>query len=183
MERKRAPSRSDGGTPSSHAYRASPHLEMQTTSPASPSINDQPMDFNETKTKLQIKIDNRPHKMNLIDKHYLPPENVPGSKFHVITKLKQQQTRDTVSHKIRARPSKKDLLNKGILHDTSKRRNVSQKLSSFLAIRPGPLDVWNRGYFTPSEQTNKRSKKFTFHHQTTCEDTQETIKFDPVVST
>ena len=147
----------------------------QNSQPDSPTILNQSYPIGPTKVRLEQKIINRVEKEELIDRNVLPPENVPPAYFPVVKKLELQQTKDKLAGQLRARPSEKQLLDKGIIHDQKARKEVASKLETKLRQRPGPLDVMKRGYFEP---VNK-PKKFTFHSY--CVN-QETGKLEKILN-
>lgn len=150
------------GFPNGQIQRQTSNRSSNPASPDSPAINESSMPIDTARTLVQRKLQNRTNRADLIDKHVLPPDTLPGEHFRTVEKLERRQKSDSLNHKIKARPTKDSLIKACIIHDHEQRKTVAQELERKLQDRPGAMDVLDKGYFFNATQT-KQPKKFVFH--------------------
>ena len=127
-----------------------------TMPPDSPTVFEQSLyPLSAAATKLEPKVINRINIEQLRERNIMPPDNKPQANYEAVRKLEMHQTKDSLTSKLKSRPDKKQLLDKGIMHDPETKKQVKNSLEEKLHHRPGALDVLKLGYFEPSTKPKK----------------------------
>ncbi|XP_012694385.2 myocardin-related transcription factor B isoform X1 [Clupea harengus] len=116
-----------------------------------PSNNLPPL--NERKNVLQLRLQQRRTREQLVDQGIMPPLKSPAAFHEQIRSLERARTENFLKHKIRSRPQRSELVRMHILQETLaepslqatqlklKRARLADDLNEKLAQRPGPLEL------------------------------------------
>ncbi|XP_041085341.1 myocardin-related transcription factor B-like isoform X3 [Polyodon spathula] len=109
--------------------------------------------LNERKTVLQLRLQQRRTREQLIDQGIMPPLKSPAAFHEQIRSLERARTENFLKHKIRSRPERSELVRMHILQETVaepslqatqmklKRARLADDLNEKIAQRPGPLEL------------------------------------------
>ncbi|XP_010903615.2 myocardin-related transcription factor B isoform X1 [Esox lucius] len=116
-----------------------------------PSNNLPPL--NERKNVLQLRLQQRRTREQLVDQGIMPPLKSPAAFHEQIRSLERARTENFLKHKIRSRPERSELVRMHILKETGaepslqatqmrlKRARLADDLKEKLAQRPGPMEL------------------------------------------
>ncbi|XP_020349576.1 myocardin-related transcription factor B-like [Oncorhynchus kisutch] len=116
-----------------------------------PSNNLHPL--NERKNVLQLRLQQRRTREQLVDQGIMPPLKSPAAFHEQIRSLERARTENFLKHKIRSRPERSELVRMHILKETGaepslqatqmklKRARLADDLNEKLAQRPGPMEL------------------------------------------
>ncbi|XP_071264751.1 myocardin-related transcription factor B isoform X2 [Salvelinus alpinus] len=116
-----------------------------------PSNNLPPL--NERKNVLQLRLQQRRTREQLVDQGIMPPLKSPAAFHEQIRSLERARTENFLKHKIRSRPERSELVRMHILKETGaepslqatqmklKRARLADDLNEKLAQRPGPMEL------------------------------------------
>uniref|UniRef100_A0A674D1C0 Myocardin related transcription factor B n=1 Tax=Salmo trutta TaxID=8032 RepID=A0A674D1C0_SALTR len=116
-----------------------------------PSSNLPPL--NERKNVLQLRLQQRRTREQLVDQGIMPPLKSPAAFHEQIRSLERARTENFLKHKIRSRPERSELVRMHILKETGaepslqatqmklKRARLADDLNEKLAQRPGPMEL------------------------------------------
>ncbi|XP_028844696.1 myocardin-related transcription factor B isoform X2 [Denticeps clupeoides] len=109
--------------------------------------------LNERKNVLQLRLQQRRTREQLIDQGIMPPLKSPAAFHRQIRSLERARTENFLKHKIRSRPERAELVRMHILQETQaepslqatqlklKRARLANDLNEKLAQRPGPMEL------------------------------------------
>ncbi|MGH0135627.1 UNVERIFIED_CONTAM: hypothetical protein FKN15_057932 [Acipenser sinensis] len=109
--------------------------------------------LNERKNVLQLRLQQRRTREQLIDQGIMPPLKSPAAFHEQIRSLERARTENFLKHKIRSRPERSELVRMHILQETLaepslqatqlklKRARLADDLNEKIAQRPGPLEL------------------------------------------
>ncbi|KPP69956.1 MKL/myocardin-like protein 2-like [Scleropages formosus] len=116
-----------------------------------PSQNLPPL--NERKNALQLRLQQRRTREQLVDQGIMPPLKSPASFHGQIRSLERARTENFLKHKIRSRPERSELVRMHILQESVaepslqatqlklKRARLADDLNEKIAQRPGPMEL------------------------------------------
>ncbi|XP_036428982.1 myocardin-related transcription factor B isoform X3 [Colossoma macropomum] len=116
-----------------------------------PSQNLPPL--NERKNVLQLRLQQRRTREQLVDQGIMPPLKSPATFHEQIRSLERARTENFLKHKIRSRPERAELVRMHILQETAaepslqatqlklKRARLADDLNEKIAQRPGPMEL------------------------------------------
>ncbi|XP_030630063.1 myocardin-related transcription factor B [Chanos chanos] len=116
-----------------------------------PSQNLPPL--NERKNVLQLRLQQRRTREQLVDQGIMPPLKSPAAFHEQIRSLERARTENFLKHKIRSRPERAELVRMHILQETHaepslqatqlklKRARLADDLNEKIAQRPGPMEL------------------------------------------
>ncbi|KAG9267657.1 MKL/myocardin-like protein 2 isoform X2 [Astyanax mexicanus] len=116
-----------------------------------PSQNLPPL--NERKNVLQLRLQQRRTREQLVDQGIMPPLKSPAAFHEQIRSLERARTENFLKHKIRSRPERAELVRMHILQETAaepslqatqlklKRARLADDLNEKIAQRPGPMEL------------------------------------------
>ncbi|KAM6951363.1 myocardin-related transcription factor B [Aplochiton taeniatus] len=116
-----------------------------------PTLNLPPL--NERKNVLQLRLQQRRTREQLVDQGIMPPLKSPAAFHGQIRSLERARTENFLKHKIRSRPERAELVRMHILQETGaepslqatqmrlKRARLADNLNEKIAQRPGPLEL------------------------------------------
>ncbi|XP_046709872.1 myocardin-related transcription factor B isoform X1 [Silurus meridionalis] len=116
-----------------------------------PSQNLPPL--NERKNVLQLRLQQRRTREQLVDQGIMPPLKSPAAFHEQIRSLERARTENFLKHKIRSRPERAELVRMHILQETVaepslqatqlklKRARLADDLNEKIAQRPGPMEL------------------------------------------
>uniref|UniRef100_A0A8C7UVC5 Myocardin related transcription factor Ba n=1 Tax=Oncorhynchus mykiss TaxID=8022 RepID=A0A8C7UVC5_ONCMY len=116
-----------------------------------PSNNLHPL--NERKNILQLRLQQRRTREQLVDQGIMPPLKSPAAFHEQIRSLERARTENFLKHKIRSRPERSELVRMHILKETGaepslqatqmklKKAKLADDLNEKLAQRPGPMEL------------------------------------------
>ncbi|XP_077481209.1 myocardin-related transcription factor B [Stigmatopora argus] len=116
-----------------------------------PSQNLPPL--NERKNVLQLRLQQRRTREELVDQGIMPPLKSPAAFHGQIRSLERARTENFLKHKIRSRPERAELVRMHILQETGaepslqatqmklKRARLADNLNEKIAQRPGPMEL------------------------------------------
>ncbi|KAG5854410.1 hypothetical protein ANANG_G00037540 [Anguilla anguilla] len=116
-----------------------------------PSQNLPPL--NERKNVLQLRLQQRRTREQLVDQGIMPPLKSPAAFHEQIRSLERARTENFLKHKIRSRPERSELVRMHILQETLaepslqatqlrlKRARLADDLNEKIAQRPGPMEL------------------------------------------
>ncbi|XP_035389413.1 myocardin-related transcription factor B isoform X1 [Electrophorus electricus] len=116
-----------------------------------PSQNLPPL--NERKNVLQLRLQQRRTREQLVDQGIMPPLKSPAAFHEQIRSLERARTENFLKHKIRSRPERAELVRMHILQETGaepslqatqlklKRARLADDLNEKIAQRPGPMEL------------------------------------------
>ncbi|XP_070617213.1 myocardin-related transcription factor B isoform X2 [Erythrolamprus reginae] len=109
--------------------------------------------LNERKSVLQLKLQQRRTREQLVDQGIMPPLKSPAAFHEQIKSLERARTENFLKHKIRSRPDRSELVRMHILEETFaepslqatqmklKRARLADDLNEKIAQRPGPMEL------------------------------------------
>ncbi|XP_058891543.1 myocardin-related transcription factor B-like isoform X2 [Acipenser ruthenus] len=109
--------------------------------------------LNERKNVLQLRLQQRRTREQLVDQGIMPPLKSPAAFHEQIRSLERARTENFLKHKIRSRPERSELVRMHILQETLaepslqatqlklKRARLADDLNEKIAQRPGPLEL------------------------------------------
>uniref|UniRef100_A0A670YBQ7 Myocardin related transcription factor B n=1 Tax=Pseudonaja textilis TaxID=8673 RepID=A0A670YBQ7_PSETE len=109
--------------------------------------------LNERKNVLQLKLQQRRTREQLVDQGIMPPLKSPAAFHEQIKSLERARTENFLKHKIRSRPDRSELVRMHILEETFaepslqatqmklKRARLADDLNEKIAQRPGPMEL------------------------------------------
>ncbi|XP_062382633.1 myocardin-related transcription factor B isoform X2 [Sardina pilchardus] len=109
--------------------------------------------LNERKNVLQLRLQQRRTREQLVDQGIMPPLKSPAAFHEQIRSLERARTENFLKHKIRSRPERSELVRMHILQETLaepslqatqlklKRARLADDLNEKLAQRPGPMEL------------------------------------------
>ncbi|CAB1338269.1 unnamed protein product [Coregonus sp. 'balchen'] len=124
-----------------------------------PSNNLPPL--NERKNVLQLRLQQRRTREQLVDQGIMPPLKSPAAFHEQIRSLERARTENFLKHKIRSRPERSELVRMHILKETGaepslqatqmklKRARLADDLNEKLAQRPGPMELVEKNILPP----------------------------------
>nr|XP_004176686.4 myocardin-related transcription factor B isoform X4 [Taeniopygia guttata] len=107
----------------------------------------------ERKTVLQLRLQQRRTREQLVDQGIMPPLKSPAAFHEQIKSLERARTENFLKHKIRSRPDRSELVRMHILEETFaepslqatqmklKRARLADDLNEKIAQRPGPMEL------------------------------------------
>ncbi|KAM3859735.1 LOW QUALITY PROTEIN: myocardin-related transcription factor B [Diretmus argenteus] len=116
-----------------------------------PTLNLPPL--NERKNVLQLRLQQRRTREQLVDQGIMPPLKSPAAFHGQIRSLERARTENFLKHKIRSRPERAELVRMHILQETGaepslqatqmrlKRARLADNLNEKIAQRPGPMEL------------------------------------------
>ncbi|XP_016397969.1 MKL/myocardin-like protein 2 isoform X2 [Sinocyclocheilus rhinocerous] len=109
--------------------------------------------LNERKNVLQLRLQQRRTREQLVDQGIMPPLKSPAAFHEQIRSLERARTENFLKHKIRSRPERAELVRMHILQETVavpslqatqlrlKRARLADDLNEKIAQRPGPMEL------------------------------------------
>ncbi|XP_077172533.1 myocardin-related transcription factor B isoform X2 [Paroedura picta] len=109
--------------------------------------------LNERKNVLQLRLQQRRTREQLVDQGIMPPLKSPAAFHEQIRSLERARTENFLKHKIRSRPDRSELVRMHILEETFaepslqatqmklKRARLADDLNEKIAQRPGPMEL------------------------------------------
>ncbi|XP_051926414.1 myocardin-related transcription factor B isoform X2 [Hippocampus zosterae] len=109
--------------------------------------------LNERKNVLQLRLQQRRTREQLVDQGIMPPLKSPAAFHGQIRSLERARTENFLKHKIRSRPERSELVRMHILQETGaepslqatqmklKRARLADNLNEKIAQRPGPMEL------------------------------------------
>uniref|UniRef100_A0A1A7YRX1 MKL/myocardin-like 2 n=1 Tax=Iconisemion striatum TaxID=60296 RepID=A0A1A7YRX1_9TELE len=109
--------------------------------------------LNERKNVLQLRLQQRRTREQLVDQGIMPPLKSPAAFHGQIRSLERARTENFLKHKIRSRPERAELVRMHILQETGaepslqatqmrlKRARLADNLNEKIAQRPGPMEL------------------------------------------
>ncbi|XP_076025702.1 myocardin-related transcription factor B isoform X2 [Genypterus blacodes] len=109
--------------------------------------------LNERKNVLQLRLQQRRTREQLVDQGIMPPLKSPAAFHGQIRSLERARTENFLKHKIRSRPERAELVRMHILQETGaepslqatqmrlKRARLADNLNEMIAQRPGPMEL------------------------------------------
>ncbi|KAL1264291.1 hypothetical protein QQF64_004646 [Cirrhinus molitorella] len=109
--------------------------------------------LNERKNVLQLRLQQRRTREQLVDQGIMPPLKSPAAFHEQIRSLERARTENFLKHKIRSRPERAELVRMHILQETGaepslqatqlklKRARLADDLNEKIAQRPGPMEL------------------------------------------
>ncbi|KAM9837302.1 myocardin-related transcription factor B [Aulostomus maculatus] len=109
--------------------------------------------LNERKNVLQLRLQQRRTREQLVDQGIMPPLKSPAAFLGQIRSLERARTENFLKHKIRSRPERAELVRMHILQETGaepslqatqmklKRARLADNLNEKIAQRPGPMEL------------------------------------------
>ncbi|XP_048871062.1 myocardin-related transcription factor B isoform X2 [Brienomyrus brachyistius] len=109
--------------------------------------------LNERKNVLQLRLQQRRTREQLVDQGIMPPLKSPAAFHEQIRSLERARTENFLKHKIRSRPERSELVRMHILQETLaepslqatqlklKRARLADDLNEKIAQRPGPMEL------------------------------------------
>ncbi|XP_009459458.1 PREDICTED: MKL/myocardin-like protein 2 [Nipponia nippon] len=109
--------------------------------------------LNERKNVLQLRLQQRRTREQLVDQGIMPPLKSPAAFHEQIKSLERARTENFLKHKIRSRPDRSELVRMHILEETFaepslqatqmklKRARLADDLNEKIAQRPGPMEL------------------------------------------
>ncbi|XP_032184385.1 myocardin-related transcription factor B isoform X5 [Mustela erminea] len=109
--------------------------------------------LNERKNVLQLRLQQRRTREQLVDQGIMPPLKSPAAFHEQIKSLERARTENFLKHKIRSRPDRSELVRMHILEETLaepslqatqmklKRARLADDLNEKIAQRPGPMEL------------------------------------------
>ncbi|KAG1943726.1 myocardin-related transcription factor B [Pimephales promelas] len=109
--------------------------------------------LNERKNVLQLRLQHRRTREQLVDQGIMPPLKSPAAFHEQIRSLERARTETFLKHKIRSRPERAELVRMHILQETVaepslqatqlklKRARLADDLNEKISQRPGPMDL------------------------------------------
>ncbi|KAI4876487.1 hypothetical protein NFI96_010586 [Prochilodus magdalenae] len=109
--------------------------------------------LNERKNVLQLRLQQRRTREQLVDQGIMPPLKSPAAFHEQIRSLERARTENFLKHKIRSRPERAELVRMHILQETAvepslqatqlklKRARLADDLNEKIAQRPGPMEL------------------------------------------
>ncbi|XP_048408186.2 myocardin-related transcription factor B isoform X2 [Stegostoma tigrinum] len=142
--------------------------------------------LNERKNVLQLKLQQRRTREQLVDQGIMPPLKSPAA-FHEQRKsLERARTEDYLKHKIRSRPERSELVRMHILEETLaepslqatqmklKRARLADDLNEKIAQRPGPMELVEKNILPVDSSLKEAIKVGQVHYPKTL----DTFSFD-----
>lgn len=109
--------------------------------------------LNERKNVLQLRLQQRRTREQLVDQGIMPPLKSPAAFHEQIRSLERARTENFLKHKIRSRPQRSELVRMHILQETGaepslqatqmrlKRARLADDLNEKISQRPGPIEL------------------------------------------
>ncbi|KAI9526743.1 hypothetical protein NQZ68_035976 [Dissostichus eleginoides] len=109
--------------------------------------------LNERKNVLQLRLQQRRTREQLVDQGIMPPLKSPAAFHGQIRSLERARTENFLKHKIRSRPERAELIRMHILQETGaepslqatqmrlKRARLADNLNEMISQRPGPMEL------------------------------------------
>uniref|UniRef100_UPI00398F8B88 myocardin-related transcription factor B n=1 Tax=Pristiophorus japonicus TaxID=55135 RepID=UPI00398F8B88 len=142
--------------------------------------------LNERKNVLQLRLQQRRTREQLVDQGIMPPLKSPAA-FHEQRKsLERARTEDYLKHKIRSRPERSELVRMHILEETLaepslqatqmklKRARLADDLNEKIAQRPGPMELVEKNILPVDSSLKEAIKVGQVHYPKTL----DTFSFD-----
>ncbi|XP_026993453.2 myocardin-related transcription factor B isoform X1 [Tachysurus fulvidraco] len=132
---------------------ASPQSEAVTHEMEELSLQPSLPPLNERKNVLQLRLQQRRTREQLVDQGIMPPLKSPAAFHEQIRSLERARTENFLKHKIRSRPERSELVRMHILQETVaepslqatqlklKRARLADDLNEKIAQRPGPMEL------------------------------------------
>lgn len=166
-------------TPSPRSEMVAHELQELTlqTNPRLPPLN-------ERKNVLQLRLQQRRTREQLVDQGIMPPLKSPAAFHEQRRSLERARTEDYLKHKIRSRPERSELVRMHILEETLaepslqatqmklKRARLADDLNEKIAQRPGPMELVEKNIL-PVDSSLKEAIKGQVHYPKT-----DTTSFD-----
>ncbi|XP_055005995.1 myocardin-related transcription factor B isoform X2 [Boleophthalmus pectinirostris] len=124
--------------------------------------------LNERKNVLQLRLQQRRTREQLVDQGIMPPLKSPAAFHGQIRSLERARTENFLKHKIRSRPERAELVRMHILQETGaepslqatqmklKRARLADNLNEKIAQRPGPMELVEKNIL-PVDSTLKQA--------------------------
>ncbi|XP_062298353.1 myocardin-related transcription factor B [Scomber scombrus] len=124
--------------------------------------------LNERKNVLQLRLQQRRTREQLVDQGIMPPLKSPAAFHGQIRSLERARTENFLKHKIRSRPERAELVRMHILQETGaepslqatqmrlKRARLADNLNEKIAQRPGPMELVEKNIL-PVDSTLKEA--------------------------
>uniref|UniRef100_A0AAV2L9B8 SAP domain-containing protein n=1 Tax=Knipowitschia caucasica TaxID=637954 RepID=A0AAV2L9B8_KNICA len=124
--------------------------------------------LNERKNVLQLRLQQRRTREQLVDQGIMPPLKSPATFHGQIRSLERARTENFLKHKIRSRPERAELVRMHILQETGaepslqatqmklKRARLADDLNEKIAQRPGPMELVEKNIL-PVDSTLKQA--------------------------
>ncbi|XP_072311846.1 myocardin-related transcription factor B [Eucyclogobius newberryi] len=124
--------------------------------------------LNERKNVLQLRLQQRRTREELVDQGIMPPLKSPAAFHGQIRSLERARTENFLKHKIRSRPERAELVRMHILQETGaepslqatqmrlKRARLADDLNEKIAQRPGPMELVEKNIL-PVDSTLKQA--------------------------
>ncbi|XP_011603061.2 myocardin-related transcription factor B isoform X2 [Takifugu rubripes] len=124
--------------------------------------------LNERKNVLQLRLQQRRTREQLVDQGIMPPLKSPAAFHGQIRSLERARTENFLKHKIRSRPERAELVRMHILQETGaepslqatqmklKRARLADNLNEKIAQRPGPMELVEKNII-PVDSTLKQA--------------------------
>ncbi|XP_055032802.2 myocardin-related transcription factor B isoform X2 [Misgurnus anguillicaudatus] len=124
--------------------------------------------LNERKNVLQLRLQQRRTREQLVDQGIMPPLKSPAAFHEQIRSLERARTENFLKHKIRSRPERSELVRMHILQETVaepslqatqlklKRARLADDLNEKIAQRPGPMELVEKNIL-PVDSTVKEA--------------------------
>ncbi|XP_078274420.1 myocardin-related transcription factor B isoform X2 [Rhinoraja longicauda] len=134
--------------------------------------------LNERKNVLQLRLQQRRTREQLVDQGIMPPLKSPAAFHEQRRSLERARTEDYLKHKIRSRPERSELVRMHILEETLaepslqatqmklKRARLADDLNEKIAQRPGPLELVEKNIL-PVDSSLKEAIKGQVHYPKT----------------
>ncbi|XP_073345385.1 myocardin-related transcription factor B isoform X3 [Pagrus major] len=131
--------------------------------------------LNERKNVLQLRLQQRRTREQLVDQGIMPPLKSPAAFHGQIRSLERARTENFLKHKIRSRPERAELVRMHILQETGaepslqatqmrlKRARLADNLNEKIAQRPGPMELVEKNIL-PVDSTLKQAIIGETHH-------------------
>ncbi|KAJ8363859.1 hypothetical protein SKAU_G00126900 [Synaphobranchus kaupii] len=149
-----------------------------------PSQNLPPL--NERKNVLQLRLQQRRTREQLVDQGIMPPLKSPAAFHEQIRSLERARTENFLKHKIRSRPERSELVRMHILQETLaepslqatqlklKRARLADDLNEKIAQRPGPMELVEKNILPVDSSV----KEAIIVGQENCPETLDVYTFD-----
>uniref|UniRef100_A0A8C5N4S4 SAP domain-containing protein n=1 Tax=Gouania willdenowi TaxID=441366 RepID=A0A8C5N4S4_GOUWI len=124
--------------------------------------------LNERKNVLQLRLQQRRTREQLVDQGIIPPLKSPAAFHGQIRSLERARTENFLKHKIRSRPARAELVRMHILQETGaepslqatqmklKRARLADDLNEKISQRPGPMELVEKNII-PVDSTLKQA--------------------------
>lgn len=138
--------------------------------------------LNERKNVLQLRLQQRRTREQLVDQGIMPPLKSPAAFHEQIRSLERARTENFLKHKIRSRPERAELVRMHILQETGaepslqatqmklKRARLADDLNEKIAQRPGPMELVEKNILPVDSSLKEAIIDGQMHYPKTLED-------------